>query len=631
MAPNKELLAFATKIVEERNWRILDCLNIWLHNQSGSTARANYADTVLKGMDEDFQDNLRYFYSKEEIDQAIKDFKLCLNTAGVDLLYIDYYTKQDMGKRIADVMAERVLRRIVSEEDKRAAFVFSKFYQGVSNPVYGLSSTDLEYLFKNWKGIYETIFVDETALLDPEDYLRKIGIILKVDWVPSKHPDSSKQLVAVEWSRDFVKKINNHSEVVPPKIIEKIKGYIDLLNEKNLIPQLMFYDLLLENDDYNRVPLTRDETKVREELSLIYSKLISDLPFNSGICGKVGSNIVLSPLAENQIRQALGEVKKNRIAPISEAIGKALRSLESEGKIFFGTGLISESPRVWAAHGLTSSLSIVTIPWCRSPKEAQSLRGLSQKTNHIVIFARDQGLQVLQRLFGTDSRISFCLFSGTQIVYTPTENEIFHMIIKELIKDGKNAKCFAPETETSAERGNIEYYSLPNDFRKFNDRLLEIFENSELNLKIVSPYIDETTFTDYISKVPKSVIVQIITSNTGKENRTRQEYDNLIRNGMLIYVKKLRLIDDEKQSEKESLHGRYLIIDNNYVIPSMPDLKRSYSGPQKGEIVEIERSAERIQIRQKDFEDYWANPEEKLRLDISTTTWNPKLSRIPKE
>lgn len=140
----------------------------------------------------------------------------------------------------------------------------------------------------------------------------------------------------------------------------------------------------------------------------------------------------------------------------------------------------------------------------------------------------------------------------------------------------------------------------------------------------MSPYIDETTFTDYVSKVPKSVTVQIITSNTGKDNRTKQEYDNLVRNGMLIYVKKLRLIDAEKQSEKESLHGRYLIIDNNYVIPSMPDLKRSYSGPQKGEIVEIDRSAERIQIRQKDFEDYWANPEEKLRLDISTTTWNPQ-------
>jgi hypothetical protein len=94
----------------------------------------------------------------------------------------------------------------------------------------------------------------------------------------------------------------------------------------------------------------------------------------------------------------------------------------------------------------------------------------------------------------------------------------------------------------------------------------------------------------------------------------------------MIYVKKLKLLreTEEEQKKMEALHGRYLIVDDEFAIPSMPDLKRSASGPQKGELVEIITSAERIKIRQKDFEEYWANPEEKLLLEIFATTWNPK-------
>lgn len=146
----------------------------------------------------------------------------------------------------------------------------------------------------------------------------------------------------------------------------------------------------------------------------------------------------------------------------------------------------------------------------------------------------------------------------------------------------------------------------------------------------MSPYIDKTTFTDYLSLVPRNVKVQLITSNTGEETHTRREWENLVRNGMMIYVKKLKLLieTEETQKKMEALHGRYLIVDDEFVIPSMPDLKRGASGPQKGELIEIVTSVERIKIRQKDFEEYWTNPEEKLFLEISATTWNPKTIGI---
>ena len=42
LSVTERMKALARRYVEERNWVLLDCLIIWLHNGSGATARSKF-------------------------------------------------------------------------------------------------------------------------------------------------------------------------------------------------------------------------------------------------------------------------------------------------------------------------------------------------------------------------------------------------------------------------------------------------------------------------------------------------------------------------------------------------------------------------------------------------------------
>lgn len=625
MSATEKMKELVTKYSRERNWAMLDCLNIWLHNGSGTTARSKFSDLVLTGIMQDFYENMRYNYSADEIDKAINNFQNDLKSIDIDLLYADYYAmKRNIIPQISDAMIERIREKTVSEEEKRLVFIFGKYGETVSNPVYGILSKHLEIFIKSLKILYSAIFIDDLGLQHPEDYLRKLGLILKIDWVVSKRPQSSKEFVAAEWSYGFLKEFDSYdAKVSPPKIVEEIEDYIRLLNQKDMVAQLVFYDLLLEKDVRNTVPFWKTETSIKDQMEFLVGSSVN-IPFRSGICERVGSNILLSPFVKHRIANALDEVKRKRMASVVDNIVEALKVFESENKLLFNVRVISDSPKVWRIEGLTSSLSILVMPWCKT-SDVQHVKDISQKTSATVVFAgQEQKLSTLKALFGEDERIAFCFATETQINYTPFKNEILHLLINGLTRGGKQVRCISQEIVTQPVE--LEYFSLPIDSQRFNERLLQILRNCKQNVRIMSPYIDKTTFTDYLSNVPKNVRVQIITSNTGEENHTRREWENLVRNGMMIYVKKLKLLSENEVAQRkiEALHGRCLIVDDEFVVVSMPDFKRGLSGSQKGELVEIITSVERIRIRQEDFEEWWINPEEKLFLDILAITWNPK-------
>jgi adenosyl cobinamide kinase/adenosyl cobinamide phosphate guanylyltransferase len=54
MSATEKMKKLVAKYIEERNWIMLDCLNVWLHNRSGATARSKFPDLVLDGMKKDF-------------------------------------------------------------------------------------------------------------------------------------------------------------------------------------------------------------------------------------------------------------------------------------------------------------------------------------------------------------------------------------------------------------------------------------------------------------------------------------------------------------------------------------------------------------------------------------------------
>lgn len=437
----KELLV---KYVQKRNWIILDCLNVWLHNGSGVTARSNFAELVLRGMMQDFYDNLKYNYSSDEIHKAIDSFQKDLKLVGVDLLYSDYYAmKRDIMSELADAMVKRILEKIFSEEERRLVFIFAKYYQAVSNPAYGISSTDLENFTKILKVLYSTIFVDDLGLQHPEDCLRKLGLILNVDWVVSRRPESSKELVVAKWSEDFLREIDSYVKVSPPKIVEKIEDYLQLLNQKDLVPQLVFYDLLLEKDAYDRTPFLKSEASIKDQMELLIPGSSANIPFRSGICERVDSNIMLSPFVKNKIERALNEVKRKRISAIVDKIVEAMKFFESEDKLLFDVRLISDSPRVWRIDGLTSSLSLVVMPWCKT-SDVQFIKNISQKTSATVVFTTDQKLPVLNRLVGQDSKMSYCFISENIVTYTSDANELFQSILDQFVKAGNEIRLVEP-------------------------------------------------------------------------------------------------------------------------------------------------------------------------------------------
>lgn len=81
-----KLLGLLTKYAKEKDWIMLDCFNIWLHNQPGGTARERFSDLVLRGIMSDFYYNLNFRYANTDVKKAIYRFQEDLKELGLDLL-----------------------------------------------------------------------------------------------------------------------------------------------------------------------------------------------------------------------------------------------------------------------------------------------------------------------------------------------------------------------------------------------------------------------------------------------------------------------------------------------------------------------------------------------------------------
>ncbi len=431
--------ALAKKYVEERNWMLLDCLIIWLHNSSGATARIKFPKTVLNGIMQDFSRNLKFNYPPEKIQEAISNFENDLRTTGVDLLYGGLYAiKRDIIAQVVNAMTKRTLEGLFSEDEERIVFIFAKFYDAIWNPAYGILPSDLEMLVKNLKAVYGGIFVDDLSLEHPETCLRRLGLVLEVDWVRSKYDESSKELVVPEWATDFLAQIDNYVKISAPKEVDRVEDYILLLNQRDLVPQLIFYDLMLEKNAYGRTSFFKNETDIRRQMKLLAPDLSDSLPSRSGICERIDGRIMLSPLAIDKIAKALDHVKRQRMASILERIGEVLDVLESEDKLSFNVRLIRDLPRVWKIEGLKSSLHCVVMPWVK-PLDVQFIKDLAQ-SSAVAVFTKDQELSALGTLLGQAPNISFCFINGDVVTHTSHSSELLQFMLDQFVKSGNEVR-----------------------------------------------------------------------------------------------------------------------------------------------------------------------------------------------
>jgi len=439
LSVTERMKALARRYVEERNWVLLDCLIIWLHNGSGATARSKFSSLVIGGMMQDFSRNLKFNYTLEEIHKATNKFENDLKQIGIDLLYGDYYAiKRDIIPQIVDAMAKRTLEGMLSDEERRLVFIFAKYYEAIWNPAYGILPSDLESFVKSLKVVYRGIFVDDLRLEHPEDCLRRLGLVLEVDWVRSKHPESSIELVVPEWAKDFLTQVDKVIKISTPKEVDRVEDYILLLNQRELIPQLVFYDLMLEKNTYGRMSFFKNEVDIKKQMELLMPGSSFSIPSRSGICERVNGHIMLSPLAKDTIAKALDRVKRQRIASTLGKIVEVLDVLESEDKLSFNIRLILDFPRVWKIEGLKSSLHGVVMPWCKT-SDAQFIKDLSQN-GAVVVFTKDQELSALKTLLGQDPNVSFCFINKDLVTYTSHSNELLQSILDQFAKSGNEVR-----------------------------------------------------------------------------------------------------------------------------------------------------------------------------------------------
>lgn len=437
-APER-MKALARKYVEERNWMLLDCLIIWLHNGSGATARAKFPDLVLNGIMQDFSRNLKFNYTSEKIHEAIGKFENDLTVTGADLLYGGLYAiKRDIIPQIVDAMTKKTLEGMLSEEQRRLVFIFAKYYEAIWNPAYGILPSDLETLVKNLKAIYGGVFVDDLRLERPGDCLRRLGLVLEVDWVRSKHPESSTELVVPEWAKDFLTQVDNHIKISAPKEVDRVEDYILLLNQRELVPQLVFYDLMLEKNAYGRISFFKNEADIKKQMELLMPGSPDSIPSRSGVCERINGYIMLSPLAKDKIAKALDRVKRQRISTTLGKIVEVLDVLESKDKLSFNVRLVLDFPRVWKIEGLKSSLYGVVMPWCKT-SDAQFIKDLSQN-GAVVVFTEDQKLSALKTLLGQDPNVSFCFISKDLVSYTSHGSELLQSILDQFAKSGNEVR-----------------------------------------------------------------------------------------------------------------------------------------------------------------------------------------------
>jgi len=435
----EKMKILARKYVGETNWVLLDCLIVWLHNGSGATARGKYPNLVLSGMMQDFSRNLRYRYSPNEISKAIEIFEGDLRAIGIDLLYGGYYAmKREIMPQIAEVMTKITLGGTLSEEERRLVFIFAKYCEADWNPAYGILPTDLETFIKSLKGLYNGIFVDDLRLEHPEECLRRLGLVLEVDWVRSKHPENSGELVVADWTRN-IWEISDNYAISSPREVDRVEDYFLLLNQKELVPQLVFYDLMLEKDTYGQIPFFKNEVWIKEQMELLTPGSSNSIPFRSGICQRVNGHLMLSPLAKGKIAEALDRVKRERTSSIIGKIVEVLDILELKDKLSFDVRIVLDFPRVWRIDGLRSSLIGVVMPWFK-PSDAQFIHDLSQKGGTVVIFAKDQKMPIPSTMFGDDPKVTFCFVNEGLITYTSPTNELFQSILDQFAKFGNQVR-----------------------------------------------------------------------------------------------------------------------------------------------------------------------------------------------
>jgi len=615
-----ELLGLLRKYAKEKDWIMLDCFNIWLHNQSGSTARYRFHDLVLERIMSDFHYNLNFRYANNDIEKAVYRFKEDLIKLDLHLLSDLFNIRDQTIPILKDIMISRILNEITSEEERRILFIFGKYYSSQSSDFY--ASIDKPGQFEiSLKGLYSTSFGEETKV-SVLNFLCKLGIILRVNWVVSRRPESYEQRIISSWAKDFLDNIENYITIKFPEITDKIEAYMQLISEKKLIPQLIFFDLLLEKDLLGRVTFLKSESYVKDQLESLIPGSYSNIQFRPGIVGKSENLVFMSPLVRNKIADALRSVKKDRTAGIEKLIEKTLNVFQD--KILFDVKIISDHPKAWRIDGIGTSLLLVVLSWCIF-SDVPMINELSKKANSTAVFVVDQKLPTLKALFKENPKISFCFIMGNNVYYTDAKDEIFQIILDKFDKDGYVTKQIESKFEEIKASGE-EYFSLPTEYEKYTQRIMELLRNSKNQIRTISPYIDDTTFSEYISLVPNRVQVKIITSNINEQNKAKKEWENLVKKGLRIYVKKLKLTEERPEGvqKMEALHGRYLIVDDSYVIPSMPDLKKGASGLKKGEQIKITTFEAEIKAKQKDFQEYWESPEEKLTLDITTETWTPK-------
>ncbi len=435
----EKIRILAREYAGERNWALLDCLVVWLHNGSGATARKKFPNLVLSGMVQDFSRNLRYRYSPNEISKAIEMFEGDLRAIGIDLLYGGYYAmKREIMPQIAEVMTKITLGGALSEEERRLVFIFGKYCEADWNPAYGILPTDLETFVKSLKALYSGIFVDDLRLEHPEDCLRRLGLVLEVDWVRSKHPENSGELVVADWTKD-IWKISDNYAIASPKEVDRVEDYFLLLNQKELVHQLVFYDLMLEKDIFGQIPFFKNEVWIKEQMELLSPGSSNSIPFRSGICQRVNGHLMLSPLAKEKIAKALDQVKRERASSIIGKIVEVLDDLELKDKLSFDVRIVLDFPRVWSIDGLGPSLIGVVMPWCK-PSDAQFIHDLAQKGGTLVIFTKDQEMPTLRTIFGEDPKVSFCFVNEGLITYTSHTNELFHSILDQFAKFGNQVR-----------------------------------------------------------------------------------------------------------------------------------------------------------------------------------------------
>jgi len=417
---------------------MLDCFNIWLHNQSGGTARWRFSDLVLTGIKSDFYYNLNFKYANADIEKAIHRFQEDLKELGLDLLSEPFSIRDQSIPILREIMVSRIINEIASEEERRILFLLGKYYSSQSSDFYGSIHDPIQFE-RSLRGLYLTSFGEETKA-PIFNFLCKLGLVLLVDWVPSRRPESYKQRIISSWANDFLENIENYIRIKLPEITDKIEAYMQLVSEKGLVHQLLFFDLLLDKDLWGRDTFFKSEPYVKDQLESLIPGSYSNIQFRPGVCDKFENLIFISPLVRVKIADALRSVKKNRTAEIEKLIEEILSIFRD--KIVFESVVISEHPKIWRIDGPGTSLSVIVSSWCKQ-SDAEYFKQLSEKVNNIVFFVRDQKLPVLERMFKENPKISFAFVKEKQVLYTSEKNEILKMILDSFREKGFKVKLIS--------------------------------------------------------------------------------------------------------------------------------------------------------------------------------------------